>query len=507
MDDFLSLLYSCTLTTPVHSTRLARESRRTNERHGSLAPSSSPRAQLLFFPLYISLVPTGIGQDGKRSLSSRRGLQAAPQLPFLLARSHLRRIGPSRSWTSFLAARFVRLLPNPAALRGLLQGRMSQATNRDSTGSSASRASNGRLTPSRPLSISVPLASPFLLSSASRPPSSLSTEQWGDGAAYSGESEEEHELGEHEESASGWEDDGEEEEGSEHLEREGLLGRNVRSERLYFSPEDDEDDETDAPTTPVTLPTTSSSPSSMPQPYFDGGEVESPRISFPSSDEGMSIGPSGLSLAERLRLAEVGEAEGSGRWEGRRMQLEEEGWKRQSEEFLRADVEAGTNADEEQPPFATFQESPRILPAVDGDDGDLTYRLDRDLPLPPSDSRPATPASASMHSPRTSAISSSSSSNSSTLSLPSEPPVDLTLPNLPNRPGGTFMSVASGPLAQLASDGGSARSQVRAPPPPSSAGIADTDEFVSRRRGDLAPSSPTSSVAPQDIVRRTSPPR
>lgn len=339
---------------------------------------------------------------------------------------------------------------------------MLPSTNRDSSGSTASRASNGRLIPSRPLSISVPPASPFLPSSISRTTYSLSTEQWGDRALHSGSSEEEHELGEHEDgdSAGEWVDDGEEE-GSEHLERERLLGGNLQAERLYSSPgqEDEEDGETpEAPTTPVTLPPTSfaSSPPPFPHSYSDVGTSRSSRSSFPSSEEDPSTGPSGLSHAERLRMAEA--EDGPERQEDREMQLEEEGWTRQGEEVMRVQEEGGAPA--EQPRFAAFHESPPSLAAVNNDDGGSVYRLDRDLPPLPLDSRPATPASTSMHSPRPSTTHSSSSSNSSTLSLPTDPPVDLTLPNLSNRPGGTFMSVASGPMAHLA-DSGSARTQVR----------------------------------------------
>lgn len=343
-----------------------------------------------------------------------------------------------------------------------------------SLGSLAARSPTpSRLAPSRSLSITVPDAATFL-PPASRPSSSLSR-HWADAVSSVDDSDAEGEPVE-------WADEHEvappRHEAERDLERAltGLEARYQGASSAFERFADDTDD-TEPPSTPVTLPPASLASSSAPaSPAFaDPEETASPRTSFPSSDEGMSIGlgvgEAAISTRERqheLRSADNmrhralaagfgGEAlDGAPDLDDD----EQESWKKSA---LLADVAAvrAVGAASDEPavggsglrlrstsiPFPIYEGSP----SPPSPSYELPSRLDQDLPPlpPPPIEQSASPAARSL---RPSTASTSASSNSSTLSLPTVPPVDLTLPNQ-LRPGpGTFMSVASGPMAQLQAD-------------------------------------------------------
>jgi hypothetical protein len=378
---------------------------------------------------------------------------------------------------------------------------MSQGHNRDSLSSTSSFSSRstgaGRLTPL--LSIRVPDAAPFIPSLVNPRPTSSLSEQWTDASASGEGSVDEDEVERELEAAdhSGlWEDDEDDEDEEQRTAVEGGFfprENTVQAQQHHlFRPlgeadfaqqsfTEDAGDSTDAdpPSTPVTLPPASlsqRSSASYVEAEGDDGLV-SPRNSFPSSDEGglgigLGVGAAVMTQhARRLRLQSIEDMRArADAHAGRSLDFDgvgeeaEEGWKddgvdEQEPEEGVVDLGIGGSGASASVPFPSVADLPSSSHAPEYDEP--TPRRSRDLPPLPhleTQSRSSTP-SVSVRSPRPSTTSTDTSSDSSTLSLPTAPSVDLIFPN---RPSGTFVSVASGHLGRLAADSvaGPARNQV-----------------------------------------------
>ncbi|KAK4699770.1 hypothetical protein P7C70_g6487, partial [Phenoliferia sp. Uapishka_3] len=348
----------------------------------------------------------------------------------------------------------------------------------------SSLASSSRLAPTRPLSITVPDAQHYIPPSAgARPPSSLSN-AWTDRTEGSVDSDSERGA----DRLDSWEDVDEGRAAAQEI--ESLLQSSSQGVRRYdlFDQLGEAEDLDNPPLTPVTLP-----PASLASSLDRAGsaafshpiDTVSPRSPFPSSDEGvfigLGVGEAALSHQEaqhRLRLLEdMRDRAVEGRQLGRSgaiAEVNEEGdggdsdrWK---EEAFLADVAAaatvagasdssvggsGHPVDLDGIPFPLSDDSPSIDSI--SDQSSPLERLERDLPLRPPSGSPQV-----ANSTRPSTASTDTSSNSSTLSLPPVPIVDLNLPNHNRAVGtGTFMSVANGPMALLASDSSGSSGLVR----------------------------------------------
>ncbi|GAA5919165.1 hypothetical protein JCM1841_002481 [Sporobolomyces salmonicolor] len=336
--------------------------------------------------------------------------------------------------------------------------------------SRSSSSSNGRLTPaSTRLSVRIPPNAPFIPSLSNpepRPGSSLSGD-WSDAdptaVAEGGEADE-------------WADgEGERERGSSSLDG---ADESIRAQKTPIAstsclpygarPPPRHDDHADEPPrTPITFPSADSSSSPQQHSRLDSISSSSSiptdhaRDSFPSSEEcgGFGLGSSDSTLSQQARLMQIRSNENMRERaeEGLTSEEDEETrrWKddqRQMAHAALSRIEERAQVPAQDLPFPSFTEVPpprtpppvTDVPSYAAPTAAPHLRIRPDAPsLASTASRPGSAVS-----PRSSALS-TATSNSSTLSLPSTPPVDLMLPN---RPTGTFVSVASGPMALLAAD-------------------------------------------------------
>ncbi|GAA5865041.1 hypothetical protein JCM1840_005717 [Sporobolomyces johnsonii] len=374
--------------------------------------------------------------------------------------------------------------------------------------SRSSSSSNGRLTPaSTRLSVRIPSNAPFIPSLSNpepRPGSSLSGD-WSDAdpraAAEGGEADEwADEEGERERRSSSL--DGAEE--SIRAQKTPIASTSHIPYGVRSSPRHDDHD-SEPPRTPITFPPAGSSSSPQQHSRIDSASSSSiptdhARDSFPSSEEsgGFGLGFPDSTLSQRSRLMQIRSIDNMRERAEEGMTSEEDEetrrWKdsqRQMAHAALSRIEDRAQVPSQDLPFPSLTDVPPPVADVPsyappGSTAAPHVRIRPDAPsLASTASRPDSAVS-----PRSSALS-TATSNSSTLSLPSTPPVDLTLPN---RPNGTFVSVASGPMALLAADSShsSGRPQSRGGPRTFLSNLLTR----SPRSPNLSPSIPSASSSP-----------